>query len=107
MGKPSCTLNWLSDYWKLNNECQQVATSRIDASVAGSSPNADIPEPILFIVSECIADGIINPLTDTKMTKMEMGLIVVFIDMIMIVLFLIFIELLENSQRAYVQKFND
>jgi len=36
-----------------------------------------------------------------------MGLVVVFIDIIMIVLFLIFIEGLENSQRAYVSKFKD
>ena len=70
-------------------------------------PDPNIPEPILFIVSECNTDAIINPLTDNPMTKSEMGLIVCFIDMLVVVLILVLSSLLEHSQKAYTAKFKE
>jgi hypothetical protein len=108
LGKRSCAVNYEEEYFKFDSNCQNIAQTRIENALRDpQNRDSNIPVPNLFFITECIADNILNPISDSPMTKQQMGLVVVFIDMIMIVLFLIFIEGLEHSQKAYVSKFKD
>jgi hypothetical protein len=60
-----------------------------------------------MLVAKCTTMSLKNPITGNVISKEELGMMVVFIDMIIVVCFLIFLEVAENGQKDYVTKFKD
>ena len=54
-----------------------------------------------MLVTDCVMDDIIDPFSGKVLLKSDMAEIIVWIDMVVVVCFLIFIWLLEHSQAAY------
>jgi len=65
--------------------------ARVAASSLFSTPNASIPEPEFIIVSKCVTLEITHPFMSHTISKEELGVIVVTIDMVIVLCFLIFI----------------
>jgi len=73
-----------------------------------STADSNTPEPQMVIVAECISDTIINPYNKSqKFPKSSLGLVVVFIDFLVIISFLVFTWILQSSQEAYVKQFRN
>lgn len=107
INEEECTIDLDSEFYTLEDECSNKLNNRIDRSNFGQNSDSSVPEPNVVMVVECMAPTMTNPFTDTEMTKNEMGIIVVIIDMAIIVLFLIFISIVETSQKNFVKKFKD
>jgi hypothetical protein len=54
-------------------------------------------QPNLMVVSKCVTLEMLNPITDERITKEDLGIYIVFIDMFCVVLWLIFIHFSENG----------
>jgi hypothetical protein len=66
-----------------------------------------VPEPRLMLVTDCVMNDIINPFTQQPLQKAEMADVIVWIDMVVVVSFLIFIWIMEDSQEAYAHQFKE
>jgi hypothetical protein len=60
-----------------------------------------------MLIAKCTTHSIKNPLTGGEISKEEVGTLVVFIDMIIVICFLLFLEVAENGQNDFVTKFKD
>ena len=60
-----------------------------------------------MLVAQCIASDVINPFTGGPSQKYTLASGVVLIDVLIVISFLIFIQFMEASQKAYVKKFKD
>lgn len=66
-----------------------------------------VPEPRLMLVTDCVMNDIINPFTQKPLQKAAMADVIVWIDMVVVVSFLIFIWIMEDSQEAYAHQFKE
>jgi len=108
IGMEECTVNFDSENWKLNPECDAELDSRFPGSIFNLSPTlAEIdaqntspkPEPNLMMTVICMENMIANPITGETVTKEQMGMTIVFIDMLVIVCFILFSILVERAQK--------
>lgn len=60
-----------------------------------------------MLVTDCVMADIINPFSNEPLQKAEMANVIVWIDMVVVVSFLIFIWFMEESQEAYAQQFKE
>ena len=59
--------------------------------------NKTAGDPRLLLSAQCIVENIKNPISGQEIQKKEMALTIVFVDMIVVVCFLIFIWIMEDS----------
>jgi hypothetical protein len=63
--------------------------------------------PRIMLAAYCQAQVAINPFSGEEVSKYAVGGAVVTVDIIVVILFLIYIEILEFSQKSYVDEFKD
>lgn len=91
--------------WRQSDTCLAERDRRYNLR---NSANADTnPQANFMIVAKCTTLSIENPITGKFISKEELGMMVVFVDMVVVVVFLIFLEVAENGQKDYVEQFKD
>jgi hypothetical protein len=60
-----------------------------------------------MLAATCNISKAINPFSGKEVSKTEIASIVVYIDMLVIILFLIYIEVTEKALKMFVDKFKD
>ena len=58
-------------------------------------------------ISSCVLRDIYDPINDTVIARENLGYLIASIDMLVVISFLIFIQVIESSQKAYAKKFKD
>lgn len=106
-----------SSLWTYTPACSKKLTKGITRSgksnyAPGSGDTAsyydeNVPEPRLMLVTDCVLADIINPFSNEPLQKAEMAKIIVWIDMVVVISFLIFIWFMEESQEAYAHQFKE
>lgn len=94
---------------KLNKGIKSSGRSNYGKGSGGAASYYDenVPEPRLMLVTDCVMNDIINPFSGEPLQKTEMANVIVWIDMVVVVSFLIFIWVMEDSQEAYAQQFKE
>lgn len=97
------------NYWKYSATCKNKIEARDTATTKNlnykdGTKDTNIPEPRIVAVAECILTEMDTP-AGTKMNREDFGVLVVFIDIFVVIIFFIFIWLLENGQERYVNQF--
>jgi len=93
---------------KLNQGIKRSGNSDYGKGSAGAaSYDENVPEPRLMLVTDCVMNDIINPFSGEPLQKAEMADVIVWIDMVVVVSFLIFIWIMEDSQEAYAHQFKE
>ena len=80
-----------------------ASTKNIGYSDGTRDPN--IPEPRLVAIAECILTDMETP-AGTKINREDFGIVIVFIDIAVIISFILFIWFLERGQEAFIEKFD-
>ena len=66
-----------------------------------------LPQPILMLVAECTDQELADPFSGKPLSKQVLGQAVVAIDVIVIICFIIFIQIMESAQEKITHKFKD
>lgn len=96
-----------SAIWKYGENCTKLLEGEIKKYIEDTAAIKTNKGPRLMLATSCVVGKIFNPLNGAEITKNDMALYVVFIDMVVVVCFLIFIWIIEDSQESYANQFKD
>ena len=82
-------MNFKNQLWDLQPSCKQEIQKRYKTNKA--AVNKTGAEPILMVINMCEYESVTNPFNGDEWLKADMALLLVFVDMLVVVLFLIYI----------------
>jgi len=94
--------------WEYDTDCSTLINERVSKSSSFKYSNVDskTPEPNFMLTTECDI-GITNPFSGSEetITKTDLAHIMVIIDMVVVIMFMMFIWFMEISQENYATQF--